>query len=148
MDQRWKSYKPPKYGWSILQKILDQRAYFQTPQKIFKYYSVAFGVTRWFVELKMTISEQFELLNLNKEKRKLCTDEGGGVKMKKNEKKKPHFAIWKNVFSFLLFFGCSFGFAFQRWFVKLEKALLYHYKSLQGLSYSPKKHSFHCDNTK
>jgi hypothetical protein len=35
----------------------------------------------------MTISEQFKLLNLNKKKRKLCTDEGGGVKMKKNEKK-------------------------------------------------------------
>lgn len=62
-------------------------AYFQTPQKIFKYYSVAFGITRWFVELKMTISEQFKLFNLNKKKRKLCTDEGGGVKMKKNEKK-------------------------------------------------------------
>jgi hypothetical protein len=35
--------------------------------------------------------------------RKLCTDEVGGVKMKKNEKKK-HFVIKKNVFSLLLFF--------------------------------------------
>jgi len=45
--------------------------------------------------------------------RKLWTDEVGGVKMKKNEKK-THFVIQKNVFSLLLFFGCSFGFPFQR----------------------------------
>jgi hypothetical protein len=45
--------------------------------------------------------------------RKLCTDEVGEVKMKKNEKK-MHFAIWKNIFSLLLFSGCSLGFAFQR----------------------------------
>ncbi len=38
----------------------------------------------------------------------------------------------KNIFSLVLFFGCSFGFAFQRWFVKLEKALLLqHFKSLK-----------------
>jgi hypothetical protein len=37
--------------------------------------------------------------------RKLCTDEVGGVKMKK-----ARFAIRK----ILLFFGCSFGFVFQR----------------------------------
>jgi len=35
----------------------------------------------------MAISEQFKLLNLNqKQMRKLCTDEVGGAKMKKNEK--------------------------------------------------------------
>jgi hypothetical protein len=45
--------------------------------------------------------------------RKLCTDEVGGVKMKKNEKK-TCFVIRKNVFSFLLFSGWSFGFALQR----------------------------------
>jgi hypothetical protein len=46
--------------------------------------------------------------------RKLCTDEVGGVKTKKNGKK-TRFAIRKKV-CFLLpfFFGCSFGFAFQR----------------------------------
>jgi len=33
-----------------------------------------------------------------------------GVKMKKNEKK-THFAIQKSIFSLLLFFGYSFGFA-------------------------------------
>jgi hypothetical protein len=32
-------------------------AYLQTPQKIVKYYFVAFRVTRWFVELKMAILE-------------------------------------------------------------------------------------------
>jgi hypothetical protein len=45
--------------------------------------------------------------------RKLCTDEIGGVKMKKNEKN-TCFVIPKNVFSFLLFLGWSFGFALQR----------------------------------
>jgi hypothetical protein len=40
-------------------------AYFQTPQKILKYYFIAFGVTQLLVELKMTISEQFKPLNLN-----------------------------------------------------------------------------------
>jgi hypothetical protein len=40
-----------------------------------------------FVELKMAILEQFKLLNLNQNKmRKLCTDEVGGVKRKRNEK--------------------------------------------------------------
>jgi hypothetical protein len=35
----------------------------------------------------MTILEQFKLLNLNFKIRKLWTNEAGGVKMKKNEKK-------------------------------------------------------------
>ncbi len=97
-------------------------AYFQTPQKIFNYFLVAFRVTRLFWNLKMAISKYFKSLNLNKKMTKLCTDEVGGIKMKK--KKKMHFIIWKNVFSLLLFFGCSFGFAFQRWFVELGKGLL------------------------
>jgi hypothetical protein len=46
--------------------------------------------------------------------RKLCIDELAGVKMKKNEKKKTHFAIQENIFCLLLFFGCSFGFAFRK----------------------------------
>jgi hypothetical protein len=41
-----------------------------------------------------------------------------------NEKKKTRFVIWKKLFSLLLFFGFSFDFAFQRWFVELEKVLL------------------------
>ncbi len=43
----------------------------------------------------------------------------------RNEEKweKTHFAIQKRIF-FIAFFGWSFGFAFQRWFVELEKALL------------------------
>jgi len=46
--------------------------------------------------------------------RKFCTDdEVGGVNRKKNEKKLC-FVILKNIFSLPLFFGCSFGFAFQR----------------------------------
>jgi hypothetical protein len=50
--------------------------------------------------------------------------------MKKNEEK-THFAIRKNVFSLLLFFGHSFGFAFPRWFVKLEKVFLQNFKSFK-----------------
>jgi hypothetical protein len=48
-----------------------------------------------------------------------------------NEKngKKMHFIIRKKIFSLLLFLGCSF--AFQRWFVELKKALLWHFKSLK-----------------
>jgi hypothetical protein len=45
--------------------------------------------------------------------RKFCIDEKGGVKMKENEKK-TRFVIRENIFSLQLFFGCSFGFAFQR----------------------------------
>jgi hypothetical protein len=44
--------------------------------------------------------------------RKLCTDEVGGVKMKK--KKIARFTIRKNVVFLMLFLGCLFGFAFQR----------------------------------
>jgi hypothetical protein len=56
--------------------------------------------------------------------RKLCTDEVGRVKMKKNA-----FCNWKNVFSLLLLFDCSV--AFQRLFLKLEKVLLQRFKSLK-----------------
>jgi hypothetical protein len=42
----------------------------------------------------------------------------------KKMKKKKRVVIRKNVFSLLLIFGCSFGFAFQRQFLELEKALL------------------------
>jgi len=45
------------------------------------------------------------------------------VKMKKNEKKNAFYNL-KNIYFLLLFFGWSFGFAFQRWFVQLEKVLL------------------------
>ncbi len=66
-----------------------------------------------FVEVKMTISEQFKLLNLNPKKmRKLSTDEVGGAKMKKNENKV--FYNSKKRIIFIAIFGCSFGFAFQR----------------------------------
>ncbi len=69
---------------SIKQLITYSRNLYKSP----KYYSIAFRVTSWFVELKMVMSEQFKSLNLNQKKmRKLCTDEVGGVKMKKNEKK-------------------------------------------------------------
>jgi len=60
----------------------------------------------------MVISKQFKSLNLNQKKKKFCTDEIAGVKMKKM--KKNAFCNSKNIFSLLLFFGCSFGFAFQR----------------------------------
>jgi hypothetical protein len=53
-----------------------------------------------------------------------------GVKMKKIEKK-THFAICKNVFPLQLFFGQTLGFAFQIWFIQLEKVLLYHFKSFK-----------------
>ncbi len=62
----------------------------------------------------MAISEQFKSLNLNQKKmRKLCTDEVGGVKMKKM-KKKAFCNLKQKKNSLPLFFGCSFGFAFQR----------------------------------
>jgi hypothetical protein len=35
-----------------------------------------------------------------------------------------HLTIWENVFSLQLLFGWSLGFAFLKWFVKLEKTLL------------------------
>jgi hypothetical protein len=44
--------------------------------------------------------------------RKLCNDEVGGVKMKKNEKKLI-LQFEKHIF-FISFFDCSFGFAFPR----------------------------------
>ncbi len=43
-----------------IKQLID---YFWIPQKILKYYSVAFRVTRWFVQLKMVISEQFKSIN-------------------------------------------------------------------------------------
>jgi hypothetical protein len=51
----------------------------------------------------MTISEQFKSLNSRKKLRKLCTDEVGGVKMKKNGKKK-----YVLLFEKTSFFYCSF----------------------------------------
>jgi hypothetical protein len=45
--------------------------------------------------------------------RKLCTDEIGGVKMKKNEKK-TRFTIRKNIFSLLLFVAASLALHFKR----------------------------------
>jgi hypothetical protein len=56
----------------------------------------------------MGISEQFKSLNLNPKKmRKLCTEEVGGVKMKKNEKE--HVLQFEKKKSLLLFFCCSFA---------------------------------------
>ncbi len=91
---------------SFLQKNLKQTAhsYFQTPQKIFKYYSVAYRITRWIFELKMAISEQFKLLDLKKMRA------GGG--QNEDKWKKRRFAIWQSIFSLLLFFDCSLGFPF------------------------------------
>jgi len=61
----------------------------------------------------VVIVEQFKSLNLNQKKmRNICTDEVG-VKMKKTEKKRV-LQFQNNVFSLLLFSGCSFGFAFPR----------------------------------
>jgi hypothetical protein len=45
--------------------------------------------------------------------RKLCTDEIGGVKMKKNEKK-TCFVIRKNVFSILSFLAAPLALHFPR----------------------------------
>jgi hypothetical protein len=64
----------------------------------------------------MVISERFKSLNLKKKKkRKLCTDEVGRVRMKKNEKNA--FCNLKKCIFFIAFsFGCSFDFTFQRCF--------------------------------
>jgi hypothetical protein len=75
--QKWirdKKIMPPKVGESFLlkNKLIKQFvAYFQTPQKILKYYFITFRITRRFVKLKMVISKQFKSLNLNKKMRKL-----------------------------------------------------------------------------
>jgi len=106
MDWRRETYGPLKWGSHFYRKFSIKQliAYFQTPQKIFKYYSIAFKDTRWFVELKMVISEQFKSLNLNPKKkmRKLCTNEVGGVKMNKN--KKYHILEFEKTY----FLYCSF----------------------------------------
>ncbi len=99
-------------------------AYFRSSQKILKYYFVAFRVTRWFVKLKMAISKQFKSLNLNPKNEKVI-DWWSRRGQNEEKWKKKHFVIQKNVFLLVLFFfGCSFGFALQRWPVELEKALL------------------------
>jgi len=45
--------------------------------------------------------------------------------------KKKCFAIRKNIIYFLLLFTYSFGFSFKKWFIKLEKVLLQHFKSFK-----------------
>jgi len=61
----------------------------------------------------MAISEQFKSLNLNPKKmRKLCTDEVGGVKMKKMEKNT--FCNLKKNKIFTALFLLLFRFAFER----------------------------------
>jgi hypothetical protein len=57
------------------------------------------------VELKVTISEQFKSLNLNpkkKEKKKLCTNEVGGVKMKKTHLQSKEHIFFIAIFGLLL----------------------------------------------
>ncbi len=107
--------------WPPKVEILVRAAHslLSTPSKNLKYYSVALKGRRWFVELKMAISKQFKLLNLNKYRRKLCINELGGVIT--NEKNS--FRKLKKCIFFTAFLGCSFSYAFQRWFVYLEKAL-------------------------
>jgi hypothetical protein len=61
----------------------------------------------------MAISKQFKLLNLNKYIRKLCTDELGGVKMKKNS-----FCNLKKLIFFTAFLGCSFGYGISKMICK------------------------------
>jgi len=57
--------------------------------------------------------------------RKLCTNEVGGVKRKKNEKKKNSFRnLRKRIFLTDFFLAAHLAFAFENWFVELEKALL------------------------
>jgi hypothetical protein len=93
-------------------------AYFQSPEKkiLEYYYYVAFRGRRWFIDLKMAISKQFKLLNLKKKTlRKLFTDDQNEEKWQKNtfcNLRKRFFFLF---LSFGFFFGCSFGFAFQRW---------------------------------
>jgi len=67
----------------------------------------------------MELLEQFKSLNLKKKMRKICTDEVREVKMKIKV-----FCNLKKCILFSPFFDCSFGFAFQRCFGELEKAIL------------------------
>jgi hypothetical protein len=60
----------------------------------------------------MMISEQFKSLNLNKNLRKLCTDEVGAVKMKKNEKNLL-LQFEKTYFLYCSFVAAPLAFHFQ-----------------------------------
>jgi len=50
---------------------------------------------------------------------KICIDEARDPNVDKWNKMR--FVIQKNLFFLLLFYDCSYGSAFQRWLVKLEK---------------------------
>jgi len=100
-------------GRSFLQKILNGTAHslFSNPSKnSLNITLLSLELTRWFAKLKMVISELFKSHNLNQKWKVMHWWSRRG----QNE---------DYLFSLLLFFGCSFRFAFQRWFVKLEKSL-------------------------
>jgi hypothetical protein len=63
MNWRQESYSPlSRWGVVFFKKNQTAQliAFLSTSQNICKYYSVAFRVRRWFVELKMAISKQFK----------------------------------------------------------------------------------------
>jgi hypothetical protein len=57
MDYMQESYSPSKKQGHFYKTILIKQliAYFQTLQKIHKYYFVALKVTKWFTKFKMAI---------------------------------------------------------------------------------------------
>jgi hypothetical protein len=77
------------------------------------------------------ISEQFKSLNLKKNEKVMHRWNKRGQNEEKWGKKKHILQLKKLFFFLLLSFGCSFGFAFQRWFAEIEKLSLYHFKSLK-----------------
>jgi len=137
-QQKWtrgeKSYSPLKWRGLFLKKNSQSNSSYPIFEPLKKSLNITLLLLELkddCVEVKMAILEQFKLLNL-KNKNEKVMHRWSRRRQKEEKWKKPCFVLFKNVFSLLLFFGCSLGFAFQRWFIELEKALLLeHFKSLK-----------------
>ncbi len=84
-------------------------------------WSVAIRVQRWVLEFQVALLQHFKFLKINK---KVMRVESRSGQTEEKWKKNTFYNSKKNLFSLLLCFGWSFGFAFPRWFVELEKVLL------------------------
>ncbi len=119
-----KKIRSPKIERSRTQKKPPNvtKANSRAPEKILVCCFVAIKVPRWFEELQVALLQHFKLFKMIFYFILMRFESRRG----QNEEKwkKTCFSIRENVFSLLFFFGWSLGFAFQRWIVKLEKALI------------------------